>query len=169
MLSDPPCGNVLCSHVLTTPCLKLAADTVVACFHCCEKGHVLLRGNGVGNGKQEPFRNKVEWAWLEANNTSCTSAFFLHFVVSSNSGLTACGSFANCAQVPCSSVQSISTSWLTTYMCSSFRLTELLGMHRMIKLGLSIDEDDVVGEDADEDLPPLEENVDEGSRMEEVD
>lgn len=40
---------------------------------------------------------------------------------------------------------------------------------RMIKLGLSIDEDDVVGEDADEDLPPLEENVDEGSRMEEVD
>lgn len=40
---------------------------------------------------------------------------------------------------------------------------------RMIKLGLSIDEDDAAGEDADEDLPPLEENVDEGSRMEEVD
>ena len=39
----------------------------------------------------------------------------------------------------------------------------------MIKLGLSIDEDDAVGEVADEDLPPLEENVDEGSRMEEVD
>lgn len=45
----------------------------------------------------------------------------------------------------------------------------LLVLCRMIKLGLSIDEDDVVGEDADEDLPPLEENVDEGSRMEEVD
>lgn len=45
----------------------------------------------------------------------------------------------------------------------------LLVLCRMIKLGLSIDEDDVAGEDADEDLPPLEENVDEGSRMEEVD
>ena len=41
---------------------------------------------------------------------------------------------------------------------------------RMIKLGLSIDEDaGDEGEEADEDLPPLEENVDEGSRMEEVD
>lgn len=43
-------------------------------------------------------------------------------------------------------------------------------MCRMIKLGLSIDEEaGEEGEDADEDLPPLEENVDEGSRMEEVD
>lgn len=51
-------------------------------------------------------------------------------------------------------------------------MLELTLLHfccRMIKLGLSIDEDDTVGEDADEDLPPLEENVDEGSRMEEVD
>lgn len=48
-------------------------------------------------------------------------------------------------------------------------LTALLDC-RMIKLGLSIDEDvGEEGEDADEDLPPLEENVDEGSRMEEVD
>ena len=39
----------------------------------------------------------------------------------------------------------------------------------MIKLGLSIDEEDTAGDDADEDLPPLEENADEGSRMEEVD
>lgn len=51
----------------------------------------------------------------------------------------------------------------------SVRLTYSLLLCRMIKLGLSIDEDDVAGEDADEDLPPLEENVDEGSRMEEVD
>jgi molecular chaperone HtpG len=41
-------------------------------------------------------------------------------------------------------------------------------IHRMIKLGLSIDED-AEPQDADEDLPPLEEDVDEGSRMEEVD
>jgi molecular chaperone HtpG len=40
---------------------------------------------------------------------------------------------------------------------------------RMVKLGLSIDEDEAAGGD-DEDLPPLEEDaVDEGSRMEEVD
>ena len=54
----------------------------------------------------------------------------------------------------------------------SIKLTSVLSgllSCRMIKLGLSIDEDEVVGEDADEDLPPLEENVDEGSRMEEVD
>merc|ERR1712070_412504 len=37
-------------------------------------------------------------------------------------------------------------------------------IHRMVKLGLSID-----AEDDDADLPPLEEDVDEGSRMEEVD
>merc|ERR1711977_644602 len=41
-------------------------------------------------------------------------------------------------------------------------------IHRMIKLGLSIDEDDAVEEDEDDDdLPPLED--DEGSKMEEVD
>ena len=41
---------------------------------------------------------------------------------------------------------------------------------RMIKLGLSIDEDEAVEATGEgEDLPPLEENVDEGSRMEEVD
>lgn len=42
----------------------------------------------------------------------------------------------------------------------------------MIKLGLSIDEDEEAteGEGADEELPPLEEGtVDEGSKMEEVD
>jgi molecular chaperone HtpG len=40
-------------------------------------------------------------------------------------------------------------------------------IHRMIKLGLSIDDD--LGLDDEDDLPPLEEDVDEGSRMEEVD
>lgn len=41
-------------------------------------------------------------------------------------------------------------------------------IYRMIKLGLSIDEDEEeMG--ADDDLPPLEEGADEGSRMEEVD
>jgi hypothetical protein len=38
----------------------------------------------------------------------------------------------------------------------------------MIKLGLSIDEDELEEAMAD-DLPPLEEGADEGSRMEEVD
>ena len=39
---------------------------------------------------------------------------------------------------------------------------------RMVKLGLSIDEDELAAED--DELPPLEEDaVDEGSRMEEVD
>merc|ERR1711871_1648844 len=40
-------------------------------------------------------------------------------------------------------------------------------IHRMIKLGLSIDEDDL--EEAEDDMPALEEDVDEGCRMEEVD
>merc|ERR1711933_415386 len=40
-------------------------------------------------------------------------------------------------------------------------------IHRMIKLGLSIDEDDL--EEEEEDMPALEEDVDEGCRMEEVD
>lgn len=42
-------------------------------------------------------------------------------------------------------------------------------IYRMVKLGLSIDEDAEGGLEADDDLPELEENVDEGSRMEEVD
>merc|ERR1711906_68088 len=42
-------------------------------------------------------------------------------------------------------------------------------IHRMIKLGLSIDDDDDEEGDDLADLPPLEEDVDEGSRMEEVD
>ena len=60
----------------------------------------------------------------------------------------------------------------TSMLCSGFSLDEpnTFGgrIHRMIKLGLYIDED--LGLDDDEaDLPPLEEDVDEGSRMEEVD
>ena len=60
----------------------------------------------------------------------------------------------------------------TALLTSGFSLEEpnTFGgrIHRMIKLGLSIDED--IGlEDEDADLPPLEEDVDEGSRMEEVD
>merc|ERR1712048_1366549 len=42
-------------------------------------------------------------------------------------------------------------------------------IHRMIKLGLSIDEDLDADAEDDGDMPPLEEDVDEGSRMEEVD
>merc|ERR1711981_840642 len=40
-------------------------------------------------------------------------------------------------------------------------------IHRMIKLGLSIDEEDL--EEEEDDMPALEEDVDEGCRMEEVD
>merc|ERR1711934_1336962 len=64
--------------------------------------------------------------------------------------------------------------WLlfdTSLLTSGFALDEpttFAGrIHRMIKLGLSIDEDDVIDEDEDDDLPPLED--DEGSKMEEVD
>merc|ERR1711976_1082401 len=65
--------------------------------------------------------------------------------------------------------------WLlfdTSLLTSGFNLDEpttFAGrIHRMIKLGLSIDEDDVAEEDDDDDeLPPLED--DEGSKMEEVD
>ncbi|PSC75952.1 heat shock 83 [Micractinium conductrix] len=42
-------------------------------------------------------------------------------------------------------------------------------IYRMVKLGLSIDEDVAGDAAAEEDLPELEENADEGSRMEEVD
>merc|ERR1711920_290615 len=61
----------------------------------------------------------------------------------------------------------------TSMLTSGFSLDEpnTFGgrIHRMIKLGLSIDEDVALDEDDDADLPPLEEDVDEGSRMEEVD
>eukprot|EP00899_Mesostigma_viride_P005527 jgi/Mesvir1/14976/Mv14638-RA.1 len=59
----------------------------------------------------------------------------------------------------------------TAMLTSGFTLDEPITfgnrIHRMIKLGLSIDED--VEDAADEELPPLEEGADEGSRMEEVD
>merc|ERR1711865_1095502 len=65
--------------------------------------------------------------------------------------------------------------WLlfdTSLLTSGFSLDEpttFAGrIHRMIKLGLSIDEDDEdVADEEDDDLPPLED--DEGSKMEEVD
>ena len=62
----------------------------------------------------------------------------------------------------------------TALLTSGFSLDEpnTFGsrIHRMIKLGLSIDEDIGLDDDDDAgDLPPLEEDVDEGSRMEEVD
>merc|ERR1712134_251625 len=59
----------------------------------------------------------------------------------------------------------------TSLLTSGFSLDEPHSfggrIHRMIKLGLSIDEDDL--EEEEEDMPALEEDVDEGCRMEEVD
>merc|ERR1712046_572968 len=61
----------------------------------------------------------------------------------------------------------------TSLLTSGFSLDEPntfgVRIHRMIKLGLSIDEDIAVEEEDADDLPPLEEDADEGSRMEEVD
>lgn len=61
----------------------------------------------------------------------------------------------------------------TAMLSSGFSLEEPATfsnrIYRMIKLGLSIDEDvEEGGKDEDEELPPLEE-AEEGSRMEEVD
>merc|ERR1712060_507523 len=59
----------------------------------------------------------------------------------------------------------------TSLLTSGFSLDEpatFAGrIHRMIKLGLSVEDDDEV--DDVEELPPLEEDGDEGSKMEEVD
>jgi len=64
----------------------------------------------------------------------------------------------------------------TALLCSGFALedpqTHASRIHRMIKLGLGIDEDDIIVADTaaeGEDMPPLEGAEDDASRMEEVD
>merc|ERR1711966_575125 len=61
----------------------------------------------------------------------------------------------------------------TAILTSGFSLDEpatfASRIHRLVKLGLSIDDDDDEEGDDLADLPPLEEDADEGSRMEEVD
>merc|ERR1739843_39541 len=66
--------------------------------------------------------------------------------------------------------------WLlydTSLLTSGFSLDEPVTfanrIHRLIKLGLSIDDDDEAGGDDLEDLPPLEQDDEEESTMEEVD
>ena len=60
----------------------------------------------------------------------------------------------------------------TALLTSGFSLddpnTFAVRIHRMLKLGLSIDEGEEVGEE-DADMPPLEEDGNEESKMEEVD
>jgi molecular chaperone HtpG len=64
-------------------------------------------------------------------------------------------------------------SWGAALLTSGFSLDDpnTFGnrIHRMIKLGLSIDEDSSAVADEEADMPTLEDDVDEGSRMEEVD
>jgi molecular chaperone HtpG len=64
-------------------------------------------------------------------------------------------------------------SWGAALLTSGFSLDDpnTFGnrIHRMIKLGLSIDEDSSAVAEEEADMPTLEDDVDEGSRMEEVD
>merc|ERR1712083_716663 len=61
----------------------------------------------------------------------------------------------------------------TSLLSSGFSLEDpmvhTVRIHRMIKLGLGIDEDDADAEAADMDMPPLEGDAEDASRMEEVD